>query len=274
MNEHRWPEPETRIHRALAQAGVASRRAAEVLVADGRITINDTVATTGQLVGPGDVIRVDGRIVSPEPLQVFVLNKPAGVVSTARDPEGRQTVLDLLPRDVRLYPVGRLDIDTTGVLLITNDGELANRLMHPRGKVPKIYEALVDGRVSAETVRDLRRGVELEDGMSLPARVEIMERLHPGGTWLRIEITEGRNRIVKRMCLAVGHRVQRLRRIRFAGIEVGGMRTGEFRAITQDELRQLRKIGGLDGLTPAPGLDVDVDAPVRRLKTPRPPRAI
>jgi 23S rRNA pseudouridine2605 synthase len=198
---------------------------------------------TGQPVGPGDVIRLDGRVLAPEPLWVLVLNKPAGVVSTAHDPHGRPTVLDALPTQVRLYPIGRLDLDTTGVLLITNDGELANRLMHPRGKVPKVYEALVDGRVSAETVRRLRRGIELEDGMTLPARFEVMDRLHPGGTWLRIEITEGRNRIVKRVCRAVGHRVLRLRRVRFAGIEAGGLKPGEWRMVTADELRHLKAIG-------------------------------
>lgn len=243
MSGTQWPEPGTRIHRALAQAGVASRRAAEVLVADGRVSVNEIPAITGQQVGPGDVIRVDGQVVLPEPLRVLVLNKPRGVVSTASDPQGRPTVLDTLPQDVRLYPIGRLDLDTTGVLLVTNDGELANRLMHPRGKVPKIYEALVDGRVSAETVRTLRTGVDLEDGMTLPARIDIMEREHPGGTWLRIELTEGRNRIVKRMCLAVGHRVRRLRRIRFAGIDAQGLRAGEWRWITADELRQLRNQG-------------------------------
>jgi 23S rRNA pseudouridine2605 synthase len=159
------------------------------------------------------------------------------------------------------------------VLLITNDGDLANRLMHPRGKVPKIYEALVDGRVSAETVRRLRRGVEIEDGMTLPARVEIMDRMHPGGTWLRIELTEGRNRIVKRMCLAVGHRVSRLRRIRFAGIEVGGLRPGEWRAITPDELRQLRKVGGVD-VPDGPLFTDTVDEPIRRPRSPHKRRAI
>lgn len=267
MSQRGWPEPGTRIHRALAQAGVASRRAAEVLVADGRVSVNGRPAVTGMTVGPGDLIRVDGRPVAPEPLCVFVLNKPAGVVSTARDPQGRRTVLDLLPRDVRLYPVGRLDIDTTGVLLVTNDGDLANRLMHPRGKVPKVYEALVNGRVSAETVRRLRNGVQLDDGMTLPARVDVMDRLHPGGTWLRIEITEGRNRIVKRMCTEVGHRVQRLRRIRFAGIEAGGLRPGEWRSLTPDELRQLRKIGGDDRAR-------GTFAPDAGAAPPRAPRAI
>jgi 23S rRNA pseudouridine2605 synthase len=243
MSGSAWPEPGTRIHRALAQAGVASRRASEELVVAGRVSVNGSTAVTGQPVGPGDVIRVDGRVVAPEPLRVLVLNKPPGVVSTARDPEGRPTVLDGLPDDVRLYPIGRLDLDTTGVLLVTNDGELANRLMHPRGKVPKVYEALVEGRVSAETVRRLRHGVELDDGPTLPANVEIMDRLHPGGTWLRIELTEGRNRIVKRMCDAVGHRVKRLRRIRFAGIDARGLRPGQWRWVTADELRQLRTAG-------------------------------
>lgn len=243
MSGTQWPAPGTRIHRALAQAGVASRRAAEVLVADGRVTVNGAVAVTGQQVGPGDVIQLDGTEVRPEPLRVLVLNKPAGVVSTAHDPEGRPTVLDTLPSDVRLYPVGRLDLDTTGVLLVTNDGDLANHLMHPRGKVPKVYEALVDGRVSAESVRRLRRGVELEDGITLPAKVDIMERAHPRATWLRIEITEGRNRIVKRMCQEVGHNVLRLRRIRFAGIDAAGLRPGQWRWVTADELRQLQTVG-------------------------------
>jgi 23S rRNA pseudouridine2605 synthase len=273
MSDSDWPEPGTRIHRALAQAGMASRRAAEVLVADGRISVNGIIAVTGQSVGPGDVIRVDGRVVAPEPLRVVVLNKPAGVVSTARDPQGRPTVLDLLPNDLRMYPIGRLDLDTTGVLLITNDGDLSNKLMHPRGKVPKVYEALVDGRVSAETVRQLRAGVEVDDGVTQPARVEIMDRLHPGGTWLRIELTEGRNRIVKRMCQAVGHRVQRLRRIRFAGIEVGGLKPGAWRIVTSDELRHLQAIGQAVADAEDPGSD-DRPAPTRRARPPRSRRPI
>ena len=236
-----WPEPGTRVHRALAQAGVGSRRAAEGLVAAGRVSVNGTAAVIGQRVGPGDVIRVDGRVVAPEPLRVLLLNKRAGTVSTARDPEGRPTVLDALPADVRLYPVGRLDLDTTGALLVTNDGDLANRLMHPRGGIPKTYEVLVEGRVSAETVRRLRRGVVLEDGPTLPARVDVMERAHPGGTWLRIEITEGRNRQVKRMCAAVGHEVRRLHRARYAGIGLAGLRAGEWRMLTPDELGRLRR---------------------------------
>lgn len=238
-----WPTQGTRIQRALAQAGVASRRAAETLVADGRVTVNGHTAVTGQAVGPQDVIRVDGRIVVPQPVRVLLLNKPAGHVSTVSDPQGRPTVLSGLPDDIRLYPVGRLDIDTTGALLVTNDGDLANALMHPRRKVPKTYEALVDGRVSAETVRVLRSGVQLEDGVTLPARVEVMDRKHPGGTWLLIEITEGRNRQVKRMCQAVGHRVRRLHRSRYAGIGLAGLRRGEWRMLTAEEVNRLRRAG-------------------------------
>lgn len=239
-----WPAPGTRVHKALAQAGVASRRAAEALVAEGRVTVNGEVAVTGQTVGPTDVIRLDGRAVAPEPVRVILLNKPPGTVSTASDPQGRPTVLAGLPDDVRLYPVGRLDLDTTGALLITNDGDLANALMHPRTKIPKTYEALVDGRVSAATLRRLRAGVELEDGPTLPARVEVMDRRHPGGTWLLIELTEGRNRQVKRMCAAVGHDVRRLHRSRYAGIGLSGLRSGRWRLLGFDEIGRLRRAAG------------------------------
>jgi 23S rRNA pseudouridine2605 synthase len=237
-----WPAPGTRIHRALAQAGVASRRAAETLVADGRVTVNGETAVIGRIVGPQDVIRLDGRVVTPEPIRVLLLNKPAGRVSTVTDPQGRPTVLEGLPTDIRLYPVGRLDIDTTGALLVTNDGDLANALMHPRLSVPKTYEVLVSGRVSAETVRVLRQGVELEDGPTRPARVEVMDRLHPGGTWLLVEITEGRNRQVKRMGQAVGHPVRRLHRSRYAGIGLAGLKRGEWRMLTAEETGRLRRL--------------------------------
>lgn len=235
-----WPSPGTRLQRALAQAGVASRRASEMLITDGRVTVNGQVCSLGQTVGPTDVIRLDGRVVTPEPVRVILLNKAAGRVSTARDPQGRPTVLDDLTGDVRLYPVGRLDLDTTGALLVTNDGDLANGLMHPRRAVPKTYEVRVEGRVSAETVRHLRRGVELEDGPTLPAKVEVMDRRHPGGTWLRIEITEGRNRQVKRMCQAMGHPVTRLHRARYAGVGLQGLRMGEWRFLTSEEIARLR----------------------------------
>lgn len=236
-----------RVHRALALAGVASRRAAEAMVAEGRVTVNGAPAAVGQLVGPEDALAVDGDPVrGAEPRRAYLLNKPAGVVSTAHDPQGRPTVLDDLPHDVRLYPVGRLDIDTTGALVVTNDGELAARLMHPSSKAPKTYEVLMRGQVSAATLRRLRDGVELEDGMTAPARVEAMDRKAPGATWLRIELTEGRNRQVRRMGEAVGHRVLRLHRSRYAGIPLRGLAPGRWRPLTRDEWRRLGASVGLD----------------------------
>jgi pseudouridine synthase len=234
-----------RVHRALAQAGVASRRAAEKLVQEGRVTVNGQVATVGQLVSERDRIAVDGAPVRAEPIRTYMLNKPMGMVSTASDPEGRPTVLDPLPHDVRLYPIGRLDINTTGLLLITNDGDLAHRLMHPRSKVPKTYEALVEGRVSSASVRALRNGIELDDGPTQPAKVEVLDRQAAGGTWLRIEITEGRNRQVRRMCEAVGHRVRRLVRTRYGGLGMGRLKRGEFRMLSSVELAALEAQAGI-----------------------------
>lgn len=235
-----------RVHRALALGGVASRRAAERLVAEGRVAVNGRPASVGQVVSLDDDIVVDGRRIRPEPLRALLLHKPAGVVSTAHDPQGRRTVLDDLPDDVRLYPVGRLDRETTGALVVTNDGELAARLMHPSSGVPKTYEALLRGRVSAETIRRLRRGVELEDGPTAPAKVEAMDRRAAGGTWLRIEIHEGRNRQVRRMGEAVGHPVVRLHRSRYAGLSLRGLAPGRWRGLTRAEWRGLRELVGLE----------------------------
>ena len=235
-----------RVHRALAQAGVASRRAAEAMVADGRVSVNGAVATVGQLVGPGDALAVDGKPVrGAEPLRAYLLNKAPGVVSTAHDPQGRPTVLDDLPDDIRLYPVGRLDIDTTGALIVTNDGELAARLMHPSSKAPKTYEVLFQGQVSAATLRALRHGVTLEDGVTAPARVEAMDRPAAGGTWLRMEQTEGRNRQVRRMGDSFAHRVLKLHRSRYAGIGVQKLAPGRWRPLTRAEWRRLGAMVGL-----------------------------
>lgn len=236
-----------RVHRAVAHAGLASRRAAERLVAEGRVTVNGRPATLGQVVAPDDQVVVDGRRADPETRRVYLLNKAAGTVSTVDDPQGRPTVLDALPDTLRLYPVGRLDLDTTGALVITNDGDLANRLMHPRSKVPKTYEVLVDGRVSAATLRQLRSGVELEDGWTQPAKVTAMRRLQPGGTWLLVELTEGRNRQIKRMMEAVGHRVRRLHRSRYGGIGLRGLRTGEWRPLSREEVARLEGPAGRGG---------------------------
>jgi 23S rRNA pseudouridine2605 synthase len=235
-----------RVSRALAVAGVASRRAAERLVLEGRVRVNGEPAAIGQLVGSADRLEVDGSEVRPEPLRAYLLHKAGGTIASAHDPQGRPTVLEGLPEDVRLYPVGRLDLATTGALLVTNDGDLAHRLMHPRSKVPKVYEALVEGRVSADTVRRLRRGVELEDGPTLPARVEVMRRLHPKATWLEIELTEGRNRQVRRMCEAVGHPALRLHRSRYAGIGLGRLDPGDWRPLGRHELARLAALVGLE----------------------------
>ena len=236
-----------RVHRALALAGVASRRAAEGMVAEGRVSVNGEPASVGQSVGPDDVIEVDGRrLREREQMRAYLLNKPAGVVSTAHDPQGRPTVLDGLPDDVRVYPVGRLDVDTTGALLVTNDGDLAARLMHPSSKAPKTYDALLRGQVSADTIRRLRRGVELEDGITAPARVRAMDRIAAGGTWLQIELTEGRNRQVRRMGDAVGHRVMRLHRSRYAGIGVDRLAPGRWRPISRAEWTKLGEMVGLE----------------------------
>lgn len=235
-----------RVHRALAMAGVASRRAAEAMIAEGRVQVNGVTATVGQLVSDRDAITVDGEPVRTQDTRIYLLNKPSGVVSTASDPQGRPTVLDALPRDVRLYPVGRLDIDTTGALLITNDGDLAHRLMHPSSGVKKVYEALVEGRVSADTVRELRKGVALEDGVTSPCVCEIMDRQQPRATWLSFVLKEGRNRQVRRMCEAVGHRVIKLHRPAYANIGLRGLSRGDWRPLSSVELRRLAKLVGLE----------------------------
>ena len=234
-----------RLQRALALAGVASRRAAEVMITEGRVTVNGDVAELGRTVESADVIAVDGAQIRTERTVTYLLFKPIGTVSTVTDPQGRPTVLDGFPDDVRLYPVGRLDLNTSGALLITNDGELAHRLMHPSYRVPKVYEALVEGRVSAAGIRSLRDGVELDDGPTHPAKVDRMDRMHPGGTWLTLEIHEGRNRQVRRMCEAVGHRVLRLHRSRYGPLSLGRMARGQWRELTPQELTKLAKTVGL-----------------------------
>ena len=240
-------EEGVRIHRALAMAGVASRRGAELLVSEGRVLVNDEPATIGQIVTPRDRIQVDGVVVRAQSTRIYLLNKPAGVISTASDPQGRPTVLDGLPQDVRLYPVGRLDVETTGALLLTNDGDLAHRLMHPSSGVIKVYEALVDQRVSADTIRVLRKGVTLDDGsVTSECGCEVMDKLHPKATWLRFELHEGKNRQVRRMCEAVGHRVVRLHRPAYGNLALRGLSRGQWRALSAVELRKLASLVGLE----------------------------
>ena len=231
-----------RLAKYLAHAGVGSRRASEDVIRAGRVTVAGvTVTDPARDVDGAEPIAVDGEPLSPPGARVvYAVNKPAGVVSTARDPQGRRTVVSLVASDLRLYPVGRLDIDTTGLILLTNDGELAHRLTHPRFEVDKTYRATVaNPPVSDATLRALRRGVVLDDGRTAPARVRRL-----GERGLEFTIHEGRNRQIKRMCEAVGHRVRSLVRVRFGPLELGDLRPGQHRRLTAAELAALQAAGG------------------------------
>ena len=229
-----------RLNAYLARAGIASRRAADELIRAGRVRVNGRPGGLNTFVASGDEVEVDGRPVAKQPLAYLLLHKPAGVVTTVREPHGRPTVVDLVPAEPRVVPVGRLDADTTGVLLLTNDGQLAHRLAHPRYEVDKVYEAEVDGEPSGDALRRLADGIELEEGRTAPASVR---RLGRG----RIELTvhEGRKHQVKRMCEAVGHPVRRLHRTGYAGLDALGLAPGAWRVLTCDEVAALQRLVGL-----------------------------
>jgi 23S rRNA pseudouridine2605 synthase len=227
-----------RLARYLAHAGVASRRASETLIADGRVRVGGVVVTDpARDVGEGSGVEVDGRPVAPEPHEVWLVNKPEGVVSTASDTHGRPIVTELVASERRLYPVGRLDADTTGLILLTNDGELANLLTHPRYGIPRVYRARVAGApVPESALRRLREGVELDDGRTSPARVRQVE----AGV-LELTLGEGRKRQVRRMCEAVGHPVEALERVAFGPLRVGALDPGQARRLAPAEVERLRK---------------------------------
>jgi 23S rRNA pseudouridine2605 synthase len=226
-----------RLNAYLARAGVASRRGADELIRAGRVRVNGEPGELGTFVERGDVVELDGRRLEPEPLVYVLLHKPAGVVTTARDPQGRPTVVGLVGHERRVVPVGRLDADTTGALLLTNDGPLAHRLMHPRYEVDKVYEAEVEGEPSDEVLARVAEGVELEDGVTAPAAVR---RLGPSR--LELTIHEGRKHQVKRMLEATGHPVRRLHRREYAGLTLEGLAPGEWRELTPAEITRLQRL--------------------------------
>jgi 23S rRNA pseudouridine2605 synthase len=226
-----------RLNAYLARAGVASRRKADELIKAGRVRVNGEPGALNTFVGEGDVVELDGDRLRPQRLAYVLLNKPAGVVTTAHDPQGRPTVVGLVEHEARVVPVGRLDADTTGALLLTNDGELAHRLAHPRYEVEKVYEAEVEGEPDDGALARLTTGVELDDGRTAPANIR---RLGPGR--VELSIHEGRKHQVKRMLEAVGHPVRRLHRPRYAGLTVEGLGSGEWRELRDAEVETMHEL--------------------------------
>jgi 23S rRNA pseudouridine2605 synthase len=233
-----------RLHKLIAQAGVASRRAAEKLIQEGRVAVNgQTVTELGVQVDPEtDEVRVDGRHLQRSELKVYLLfYKPKKCVTTLSDPQGRRTIADFVAKiNARVFPVGRLDYDAEGLLLLTNDGALANHLQHPRYEVPKVYEVKVVGHPGEGALQRLRTGVELEEGKTAPAGVEVLGLL-PRACWLRIVLRQGWNRQIKRMCLAVGHEVVKIKRVAYGPLTLGRLTPGSLRPLTAAEVRALQK---------------------------------
>jgi 23S rRNA pseudouridine2605 synthase len=234
-----------RLNAWLARAGVASRRKADELIKAGRITVNGEPGQLNTFVQRTDEVSLDGAPLAKQTLAYVLLHKPAGVVTTASDPQGRATVVDLVDHPVRVMPVGRLDADTTGALLLTNDGDLAHRLAHPRYEVGKVYVAEVWGQPTDGTLRKLAEGVKLEDGKTAPAQVERIE-----GNRIRLTLHEGRNRQVRRMLEAVGHRVQSLHRSAYGPLTLEGLEPGAWRELEPSEVERLRSTGA--GAPPPP----------------------
>jgi 23S rRNA pseudouridine2605 synthase len=224
-----------RLNAYLARAGIASRRKADELIKQGRVTVNGDPGQLNTFVGPQDRVELDSHPLEPQPLAYVLLHKPAGIVTTASDPDGRPTVVELVGHPARVFPVGRLDTDTTGALLLTNDGELAHRLAHPRYGVEKVYEAEVEGRPTDDALERLRHGIELDDGPTAPAKAR---RLGP--STVELTLHEGRTHQVKRMLEKVGHPVTRLHRSRYAGLTLEGLEPGACRELEPFEVDQLR----------------------------------
>jgi 23S rRNA pseudouridine2605 synthase len=258
-----------RLQKIIARAGLCSRRAAEELIASGRVRVNGRVVTElGAKADPrNDRIDVDNKRIQAEDFWYVLLHKPRGYVSTLDDPEGRPTVADLVKDvPVRVHPVGRLDFATSGVLLMTNDGEFTNTLTHPRSKAPKTYVVKLDREVSDADLDRWRTGIELEDGPTLPADVHLM-RHEEGKAWISVTLTEGRNQQIRRMATATGMLAMRLARVDFAGINTQDLRPGRWRSLTHDELRDLKKRFGVPKRVRRPPPDpVETRAPRRPRK--------
>ena len=252
-----------RLQKLISQAGIASRRAAEELILNGRVTVNDaTVTELGSKADPTvDRIAVDGKPLRISAKHLYILlNKPTGYITALKDSQGRPLVTDLLKGvEERVYPVGRLDYNTEGLLLLTNDGEWANRLMHPRHEVEKEYHVRVRGKVLDQQLKRMAGGVELEDGVTAPAEVRLLKGSDQND-WISVTIHEGRNRQVRRMCEAVSLSVVRLRRVRYGSLEIGALKPGQFRYLTEAEVKRLLQPG------PAPQHETQK---VRSLQTPR-----
>ncbi len=227
----------------LARSGVGSRRHCDDVVKQGRVTIDGVVVTfPREQVGAGDAVAVDGEVVTPRELRYVLVNKPRGVASTRSDPHADRVLVELVPNGRVLFPVGRLDVDTTGLIVLTNDGVLANRLMHPRYGVPKTYAARVQGRVSKRDLAELRRGVELEDGLTAPAEARLIKQ-SPKTALVELTLHEGRKRQVRRMLAALGLAVDELHRRRYGPLSDRGLALGQFRDLTQEEVDALRRAG-------------------------------
>jgi len=241
---------EQRLQKIIAEMGLASRRKAEEIILEGRVTVNGKVATIGMKADTlKDHIKVDGKLLfRPEKKVYFVFNKPRGVVTSMSDPEGRPTVHDFLKGiKQRVYPVGRLDFDSEGMLLITNDGEFAHAVLHPSKKIPKTYLVKIKGMIDDESIEKLRKGIRLDRTITAPAKVRRWRKIE-NNSWLEMVIYEGKKRQIRRMLERVGHSVIRLMRIRINGIEMGALRPGECRQISSEEMRILEKELSMDGV--------------------------
>ena len=234
---------EKRLQKILAEAGIASRRRAEELISDGRVTVNGTIATLGMKADPTrDHIKLNGkRLFRSEPKVYLIFNKPRGVVTSLKDPEGRPTIQDFLKgMHYRVFPVGRLDYDSEGLLLLTNDGDFAHAILHPSKKIPKSYLIKVKGSPGEEDIKKLRSGIELEDGTTAPAGLQKI-RSTGHNTWFEITLREGRKRQIRRMLEQTGHSVLKLKRTRINGLELGSLKSGQYRYLKPEELNRMRK---------------------------------